>query len=59
VSESYAETAVLIAIMNGDLDEADRLLSDFHPIELRTFEDQTSLLDQAIRKARRALRDQR
>lgn len=57
--ETYAETAVLVAIMAGDLDEADRLLADFHAIELRTFEDQVSMLDLKIRQARRALREAR
>jgi hypothetical protein len=53
MSESYAETAVLIAILHGDIDEADRLLADFLPNELRTFEDQTFLLESRIRATRR------
>lgn len=54
---TYAETAVLVAIMERDIDEADRLLADFLPNELRTFQDQVLLVDARIRKARRGRTD--
>jgi hypothetical protein len=49
--QTYAETAVLAAIMERDIDEADRLLADFYPNELRTFQDQILLVDARIRQA--------
>lgn len=51
VQPSFAETAVLIAVMNGDDDEADRLLNDFLKNELRTFEEQVGRLADAINRA--------
>lgn len=40
----YAETTVLIAVMDNDIGEATRLLRDFLPGELAEFERQVSML---------------
>lgn len=45
MNDSYAETAVLIAVMDEDEDAAVARLREFTPTELVTFEDQ---LRQAI-----------
>ena len=59
MTESYAETAVLVDIMDGDLDSADERLDDFTEYELRTFHDQVGLLESRIRQARRRQREAR
>lgn len=53
MAEAFAETEVLVAVMDGDLDRADELLDGFLLNELRRFEDQAHLLGSRIRQARR------
>jgi len=53
MSETYAEAAVLVAIMDGDEDAADERLDEFHPHELKIFESQAYLLVDRIRRARK------
>ena len=48
----FAETAVLIAVMEEDDETADALLDDFMPHELREFERQVDELANAIGRAR-------
>ncbi len=50
--QTYAETAVLVAVMNGDIAEADRLLAGFLPGELSEFERQVEMLADCIGSAR-------
>jgi hypothetical protein len=54
----FAESAVLIDVMNGDLDEADARLDGFLPGELKRFEDQADLLGSRIRQARARKREE-
>jgi hypothetical protein len=53
---SYAETAVLIAVMDGDEDRAMELLGDFLPNELLTFEEQAEQLVDLVRRVRQSMR---
>lgn len=45
----YAETAVLVAVMENDIAEATRRLRDFLPGELSEFERQAEMLLDCIR----------
>jgi hypothetical protein len=51
--ESFAETAVLVAIMDDDVERADELLDDFLPSDLLLFHEQAYRLEACIRRARR------
>lgn len=48
----FAETAVLIAVMDNDIGEAARRLREFLPGELAEFERQATMLASLIRNAR-------
>lgn len=41
---AYAETAALVAVMNGQPDEARRIVNDMYPAERETFADQLTAL---------------
>lgn len=53
MAEKYAETAALVAQMNEDFAERDRILEDSLPTELDTFIDQLGMLRNAAKDARR------
>lgn len=46
--QTYAETAVLVAVMDDDRDEARRLIKDFFDGELSDFADQVETLSEMI-----------
>lgn len=50
----YAETEVLLAIMNQNVDLADALLTEFTKHELLTFDQQVTMLQDFINRAIRA-----
>ena len=52
-SECFAETAALVAMMNGDDDEARRILDDFYPYELEKFEEHLSNLERLTFRLRK------
>jgi hypothetical protein len=52
MAENFAETEVLVAIMDGDVDAADLRLDDFLPNELDAFERHAYQLADRIRRAR-------
>ena len=55
----YAETNVLLAVMDGDLDEAERLISDFTPSELDTFSRQLQLTRDLVTRQQRRMGSRR
>lgn len=56
MDECYAETAVLIAVMHGDLDDARQKLADFLPGELAELDGHVDTLAELIIEARRERR---
>ncbi len=50
----YAETAALVAVMEGDREELDRLLNDFHPVELSDLASHCSRLEKECYRVRSA-----
>ncbi|QYN41031.1 hypothetical protein K1T35_47675 (plasmid) [Pseudonocardia sp. DSM 110487] len=53
MSETYAATAVLVAVMGGEIDRAANLLDDLLTSELLSFHDQADLLASLIGDALR------
>lgn len=49
----YVETEALLAAMNGDHERAEEILAGFLPGELRTFDDQVTLLRDLIARVQR------
>lgn len=49
----FAETAVLVAVMENDIAEADRRLAEFLPGELDEFQRQALMLADCIAEMRR------
>lgn len=48
----YAETEVLLAVMNNDIETAMKILSDFSPTELYTFANQLTELKYLVNRYR-------